>query len=407
METATQELTIIDRSIETIKGGTEILSANKTSVIKANDAASALIEKIKANDAKLTPELDNAAMELLVKINKTLKVMNERRSPITQLLTLISSEFTSLENDVDPKKPNTPASILQQYRNIYAQELAVEEKRKNQEAADKAAKNQEQINIKAEAQNRLNSYFYNYLTIEKAKLNDMFNTTTIETYDGHKSSIMGLQVAYSYNHFLQFNHGLYATKYHNIQEINAFVKVHMESFFSGLAEIYKKEMSELQAALLEKLPSKKAELEEIAAAGAAQKQRLLEEQKQREEADAARVKLENEALLSKANQEVESTKIADTTMNLFQQETDMQLKQAAPETRTGYEIEVTNTAGWMLIFQFWFTNEGKGLTIEDAGKKSLNQMKAFCEKYSHKHSTRIESPFIKYTETYKAVNRKA
>lgn len=403
---ATQELTIIENALPTIQGGTQALSANKTSLLNANNAVNALIAKIKANGGKLNPELDKECMELLVKVNKTVKAMYDRRSATTQLLTLIATEFTTLENQVDPKKPNTPASILQQFRNTYAQELAAEEKRQREEAQRRAEKNQEQINLKAEAENRLNKYFFNYLAITKAKLNEEFNATTLETYEGSKASMMGMQVTYPYTHFQQFKHGMYATRLHTIDEVNSLVHMHIEGLFAGLAEIYKRDMSELQHILIDKFPSKKVELQEIAAAGEKERIRLQEEARKREEEEKKRLQEESVLKLDAVNQQVETNKITDTTMNLFQQETEMQVKQVAPEARTGYEITVTNTAGWMLIFQFWFTNEGKNLDVEEAGKKSLNQMKAFCEKYSHKHSTRIESPFITYTETHKAVNRK-
>lgn len=407
METIVKDLTIIDKSLETIQSGSAVLDANKTSVLNANSAANKLIEKIKANGNKLNADLDRECMDLLVKINKTVASMNGKRSPITQLLTMIQSEFVSLENQIDPKKANTPGAILQQFRNTYAQELAKEKQRQEDEARVKAEKNQEQINIKAEAESRLNKYFYNYLAIEKAKLNEMFNAATLETFDGVKASLMGMQIAYPYSHFQQYKHGLYATKHHTIDDINAFVKVHVESLFNGLAETYKRDMGDLQHTLIDKLPSKKMELDELARAGEAEKQRLLEEQKKREEEEKERLRLENEQKLKEAEQAVETNKLTDTTMNLFQKETEMQVSAPAPRARSGYEITVTNTAGWMLIFQFWFTNEGKNLTVEETGKKSLNQMKAFCEKYCHKHSTKIESPFLIYTETTKAVNHKS
>jgi hypothetical protein len=80
---------------------------------------------------------------------------------------------------------------------------------------------------------------------------------------------------------------------------------------------------------------------------------------------------------------------------------------SAPEARQGYEIIVLHQAGYVQIFQMWFENEGKNLPLDKMGGTKLEQMKAWAEKHAHKTGTKIEGKFLKYEESFKAVNRKA
>ena len=77
------------------------------------------------------------------------------------------------------------------------------------------------------------------------------------------------------------------------------------------------------------------------------------------------------------------------------------------EARQGYDIIVVHQAGWVQIFQLWFEQEGKNLPIDKIGNTKLDQMKSWAEKQAHKTGTKIESKFLKYEETFKAVNRKS
>jgi len=75
-------------------------------------------------------------------------------------------------------------------------------------------------------------------------------------------------------------------------------------------------------------------------------------------------------------------------------------------TRTGYDMIVKHPSAYAYIFQFWFDKEGKNLAIDEIEKKSLKQMKTFCEKYAHKNDETIQSPYIEYKEIVKVAARK-
>ena len=71
------------------------------------------------------------------KVKVTVKNMNERRSPITQLLTQVAKSFTVLESQIDLKTAGSIANKLQAERNKYAAKKLEEQKKAAEEARRK------------------------------------------------------------------------------------------------------------------------------------------------------------------------------------------------------------------------------------------------------------------------------
>ena len=91
---------------------------------------------------------------------------------------------------------------------------------------------------------------------------------------------------------------------------------------------------------------------------------------------------------------------------MFEQEATL-AETNTPESRQGYEITVLHPVGYTQIFAAWFEKEGKNLPIDKIGNTKLDQMKAFCEKAAQKDGYFIESKFVKYDQSFKAINKKA
>ena len=94
-------------------------------------------------------------------------------------------------------------------------------------------------------------------------------------------------------------------------------------------------------------------------------------------------------------------------MSLFEMAESQGLTQTPAAARQGYSIEVTHQAGWMLITNLWFQKEAPTTALDKFGKVSLDRMKSFAEKHAHKTGEKIVSPYIKYTEEFTAINKKA
>jgi hypothetical protein len=142
----------------------------------------------------------------------------------------------------------------------------------------------------------------------------------------------------------------------------------------------------------------------MAKAGAAEKTRLAAEKAKREADAEAKMKADSEAEKAKQAKEAEIQKVADQTNAMMD---NMVLTDSvSPETRDGFKINMLNKTAVAEIFTFWFQREGMTLTLPELEKRSILQMKAFCEKVAHKSNDKIESVNLTYEPVYKAVNRK-
>ena len=109
--------------------------ANRRSYENCVRAGRQLLEAITAGG--MTDELDQRAAVFIEKTRKTVKKMNETRSAVTKLFDTFRSEFTALENGIDPAKAGTPAYLIQQQRNQYAAKKRAEEALEEANAARK------------------------------------------------------------------------------------------------------------------------------------------------------------------------------------------------------------------------------------------------------------------------------
>ena len=174
--------------------------------------------------------------------------------------------------------------------------------------------------------------------------------------------------------------------------------------FNLIAAVVVSELEKFKSELIDKLPSLKTSLEEMAKAGAIEKERLAAEKAKREADAAEKMKVEADAKAKAEAEAVERNKIAEQTNALI--DNTMLINSVAPETRDGFKLNILNSSGVAEVFTFWLQNEGINLSIEDIEKKTITQMKAFCEKVGHKSGNMIVSKNVIYEPVYKAVNRK-
>ena len=112
--------------------------SNRDSASKCTAAGQSLIDEIERTG--MTPQLDQQAAAYIEKTRRTIKIMNERRAPLTKLFDAIRAEHTALENAINPSTSDSPAARLQQMRNDYAARLRQQEiARQQAEAARQQA----------------------------------------------------------------------------------------------------------------------------------------------------------------------------------------------------------------------------------------------------------------------------
>lgn len=99
------ELAIIKQeNIQTIvSAAPQSYNDNKLSCERCISAGQSILNTITTNGG-MTDELDKEAALFIEKARKTVKKMNEKRSPVTKLFDDIRREFTVIENAIDPTK---------------------------------------------------------------------------------------------------------------------------------------------------------------------------------------------------------------------------------------------------------------------------------------------------------------
>lgn len=378
----------------------EVLAKSQTRVANAKQAGENLLAKLVA---EMNDQGDEEANSYLVKARKTLELITNERKPITQLLDAVKKEFTTIEADLDPKRAESIVSRIQDIRNKYATWKLEEQKRKEAEAAKIKAVEKEKSDTRAAIEISLANWFNEFQTDSIQTLHDTFNEMALATFEQDKKSIIDWPEVYPIEHFNSFK--LSVTTLYLSKDDKIALKVDVsDGKYDEFKTTYKAKIAETKADLVSKMPSKKAELEAIADAeknNAAEAERLKAEKDKREQAEKDRIAKEKSEADAKAKTEADAKAKAAEMQTLFNVES-----QTTAKERTGYEIIIKHPAAFGLIFQFWFEKEGKDLPIDQLEKKTLGQMKSFCEKYAHKNNETITSPYIQYKEEVKVQARK-
>lgn len=131
----TTDLIKIDEVKNILSSFPDIIGKNTNSVKKCNEAGQALLDTIEGEGMNET--IDQAAADYLKKVNVTLKNMDERRKPITQIFDKVRSFFTSQEKEIDPKDVSTIPGKLVTKRNDYAKFKYEEEQKEKKKPSKK------------------------------------------------------------------------------------------------------------------------------------------------------------------------------------------------------------------------------------------------------------------------------
>lgn len=378
----------------------EILSKGRISVEKATDATQALLDTIEAEG--MTAELDVEALNLIKKLEVTKTTIYNNRINQTRFMDDVKKLFTSLESSIETLKTN-----VQKHRDDYAKAVATEQRKAQELAAKQIAKDKEAAAIRAEVAIKLQAHMNDYSTKEQQKLLNLFEGATLDNIDETRNKLSAYPCDYPLKHFDAFKFS-YTAIYHLPAEVDIIVKESKKGF-SEFAITFRHKIVELREGYVDQIPSKRIELEALKAAqdNEAEKARLEAEAAKRKQQEQERIKQEAENNKAQAETAARTEEAAQNTQTLFDaQDTIAEVPQHTGQVRTGYEIEVKRPAGYMQIANFYFEKEGLTITdMEKLGRKSLNQMKTFAEAYALKNGETIQSPYLVYNETFKAVNK--
>lgn len=402
-ENTNTEIIQFDEISSIMAGAGAVLESNTKLSEKAKNGLQSLIDTADAEG--MSDALDKQMNDKLVIAKETFEFLQKKRTPITQMANKVVSIFTSLEEPVNPQKKGNLFDKVKDKRNLWAAEVALVAREKEEKVRLEQAKKSEKVELSGKIELAFRAAYNAKLYEFQNWYNNKFNSSTLETIEKHHGIFKTMNTIYPRDKFNELSIDITAI-HHTKEEISVLIFDTRTSLYDELSKDFTEKMSDLRNDLISKIPSKKTELIEIAAAGEKEKQKLLDKQKERELAEQLERQKELDDQKLKDEEAVKLKQNIGVTNSLFDANKEIaQLNTNSATVRTGYNITVKDSAGWGAIFLLYFDKEGMNLTVEDFGKKTMNQMKTFCEKFAHKTGEKIVSDCLTYTEDFKAVTK--
>ena len=394
------ELVIIKQeNIQTIvSAAPQSYSDNKLSCERCISAGQSILNTITTNGG-MTDELDKEADLFIEKARKTVKKMNEKRSPVTKLFDDIRREFTVIENAIDPTKVDTIPYKLQQYRNQYAAKKRAEEEKRRQEEYKRQQAEQARVKLRQDIEGDFKAQFQTYLNQSINWLTTKDNSVTLENYNTVYSEIKNFSVSLPADWLHNLHTLIRIPANISVDELRQFETDTKERLGKQFTEQYTAEIQDNKDFILDRLPSKKANLERMAQADATEAARVKAEMEERQRKEAEEREAERKRKEEEEKQKAEMARQQAEMNGLFSEQASMQNYQ--PKVKVTQKIELLNPEGIMPILSMWWSKEGCTLSVEELSKLFKKQI-TFCEKLANKDSVYIENESVQYIDDVKA-----
>lgn len=372
----------------------EALEENRTSHSNCIAFGQKLLEETRLG---MTDDLDQRIAAYMERVRKTVKKMNNKRSPVTKLFDMLRENYTQLENEVDPSKAGTIPYRLQQERNSYAakKRLEAEQERQRKEMLVRVeqAKERYVADVLADMQQSVSYELNNNLDM----MDKVFRGVTLDTYEEAVKKISEYPCAL---------HSITVRAIPSpLLDKDAAEAIKQDTYNRHAPELlanYEQEMTLSRQRHLDMLPSKKAELEKAAQASAEEAAKIRAEMERREEEERQRKQAEL------AKQEEERRKQAEMAAKNAEMGSLFASAQVAaptyqPKASVKKKLVPMNAEAFVEIFTFWWLEEGCTLSIEELSKTFKKQL-SFCEKSANDKTSPkfIKSEHLYYEDEVKA-----
>lgn len=382
--------------------------------------------RARIQNGEMDDSLDQELNDHMAKLKEVKEKVYGSRTPFTKMFDNFKSRFTGIEKSFDQEY-----ELFQKERDAYAAKLRAEQQERDRQAALKLAKEKERIDYRFKIEEAQRLFFEGKLKLERDRLFNAFNGITLDNYDKGANYFKTYTAIFEEKDYALFN-TVIGSSILNPDECNEIVRsVSSPDKFSHFKDAYVCALTDAVQEIKDKLPGKKAQLDEIkasqeraaeaakqAAAAKSETDRLAAEaakKKAEEEAENQRIGAaaeakaaeekriaEEKAAAAKAAEAAEIEKEAAVANTLFDHAIEnAELSSNVAKGREGYEITVNAPDGWKYIFMQWWEVEGNKLTVEAIGKKKFDSMKTACEKHAHKTGEKIDSKLLTYTEVFK------
>ena len=394
-----QELAIIKQeNIQTIvSAAPQSYQDNRLSREKCIEAGQAILNAIMQGG--MTDELDQQAAQYIEKARKTVKKMNERRAPVTKLFDDIRKEFTAMENAIDPLKPDTIPYQLQQFRNQFSAKKRAEEEERRRREYERQQAEAARTKMKQDIEEDFKQQFQSLVNRDCNALSAIDSAVSLDNYDASFKQVkefsteLPADFLYNLHTLIRIPAGITVDELRKA-EIEA--KEHLGKQFK---EQYEFEIDSTKQYIIDRLPSKKANLERMAQASAEEAARIKAEMEARQRKEAEEQEAERRRKEEEEKQKAEMARQQSEMESLFGQQAVVSAGYQ-PKVKVAQKIKLLNPEGIMAVLSMWWLNEGRTLSVDELSKMFKKQI-TFCEKLA-KEGTFIADESVEYVEDVKA-----
>lgn len=348
----------------------------------------------------MNDDLDRQAASFIEKARRTVKAMNERRSPVTKLFDQVRTAFTAIENEIDPAKSGTIGYQLQEFRNQYAAKKRAEEEKRLREEMERRQAEEAARKFRMDVEDDLKQQFQRLVNDAINQITTADNGLTLENYDNTlallKSTKAYVDKGLPSEWFAKLRTFVRIPTGVNAAEIETEIKQKLHKQF---IEQYMAEVGDTLDYTLDRLPSKKANLEKIAKANAEEAARMKAEMEARQKAEAERIEKERAEREAEEKRKAELERKTAEMTSLFDGQAAASTYQ--PKTKVMKKITLLNPEGIMPVISLWWSKEGCTLSVGELAKMFKKQI-AFCEKLANKDEIFIQNESVEYVDEVKA-----
>lgn len=342
---------------------------NRLSHTRCLEAGSFLLLKVK--NEGMSDALDIEIAKFIEKAKITVKKMNGKRAPVTQLFDQIRKVYTSMENDVDPSKSASIPGQLQAYRNAYAKKKHEEEEQRRREEAARLAKENAMVRYRAEVEEDYNRQFN---ALVNKSINDL-------TYLGRQLAVDNYKIVsealkkYSCELPASWAETVISNAQRPVElspeECRAIQAGVIADMLERFREQYRFEVQSTRDDMLDRLPSKLKELERMAKASVEEAARIKAEIEAKERAEATRKEAERR---EREQQEAAAAQLAAQKKEMDGLFGIAETAQYNPKATVKKKVVVETTDDIMNIVAFWWSQEGCTKSVEELRKEFKKQI---------------------------------
>lgn len=343
-------------------------------------------------------ELDKQAAAFIEKARRTVKVMNERRSPVTKLFDQVRAAYTAVENEIDPTKTGTIGYQLQQLRNQYAAKKRAEEEKRLREEMERRQAEEVARKFRMDVEDDFKQKFQDLVNSTLNKITEVDNNLTLENYDNSLALLRSIKAT------TEDCVPAWIETLHTSRLIPMGIKVAdvekeiKQKLCKQFCDQYLSEVGDTVDYTIDRLPSKKANLERMAKADAEEAARIKAEMEARQKAEAERMEQKRAAREAEEKRKAEMEQGAAEMKSLFDGQA--AVVGCQPKTKVTKKINLLNPEGIMPVIALWWSKEGCTLTVEELSKMFKKQI-TFCEKLANKEDIFVRNESVEYIEEVK------